>query len=313
MRMMKKIINILAISISLSFSYDKLQDGTVSTNADCAYNSEKNLVVQFTQQYAPAYTEMLLSSYSSPNEWSITVGGVATPANFDANDKNDIIAEFESIIHESIHHKNSNSGIYIDSDHYIEYSDAEKNDVHFFFKSELIAVVLPADVKEKMFRFTTYVGKGSGVSANVKGISGLMNEYSAYQNGCNAAIMAYDNALKEKDTTLAVKFFKSALATYFAYYEFNSFIGAYLKYSKSKAPVIYQKIMKQNNLRMAYTLNTLQFEKIIQTINSQSSRLRSNYKLIKSSLEYYKKNNEDYAKSCMDSFEPELSSFKLQL
>ena len=87
MRMMKKIINILAISISLSFSYDKLQDGTVSTNADCAYNSEKNLVVQFTQQYAPAYTEMLLSSYSSPNEWSITVGGVATPANFDANDQ----------------------------------------------------------------------------------------------------------------------------------------------------------------------------------------------------------------------------------
>jgi hypothetical protein len=91
--MMKKIINILAISISLSFSFDKLQDGTVSTNADRAFNSEKNLVVQFAQQYAPAYTEMLLSSYSSPNQWSITVGGVATPANFDANDKNDIIAE----------------------------------------------------------------------------------------------------------------------------------------------------------------------------------------------------------------------------
>ena len=71
--------------------------------------------------------------------------------------------------------------------------------------------------------------------------------------------------------------------------------------------------MKQSNLRMAYTLNTIQFEKVIVTINSQSSRLKSNYKLIKSSMEYYKKNYEDYAKSCMNSFQPELTSFKLQL
>ena len=310
---MKNILNILAISISLSFSYDKLQDGTVSTNADVAFNSEKNLVIQFTEQYAPAYTEMLLSSYSSPNEWTSYVNGVLTPKNFNANDKNDIIDEFGTIIHESIHHKNSIHGIYIDAEHYIEYTDAEKIDTRSFFNSELIAVVLPADAKEKIFRFTTYLEKGTNVGANVDGISGLMNEYSAYQNGCSAALMAYDNALKEKDTTLAIKFFKSALANYFAYYEFNSFIGAYLKYSKSKEPLIYQKIMKQNNLRMAYTLNTIQFEKVILTINSQSSRLKSNYKLIKSSMEYYKKNYEDYAKLCMDSFQPELTSFKLQL
>jgi hypothetical protein len=310
---MKKILNILAISISLSFSYDKLQDGTVSTNADGAFNSEKNLVIQFTEQYAPAYTQMLLSSYSSPNGWTSYVNGVLTPKNFNANDKNDIIDEFVTIIHESTHHKNSIHGIYIDAEHYIEYTDAEKIDTRSFFNSELIAVVLPADVKEKIFRFTTYLEKGTEVSANVNGITGLMDEYSAYQNGCNAALMAYDNALKGKDTTLAIKFFESALASYFAYYEFNSFIGAYLKYSKSKEPVIYKKIMKQNNLRMAYTLNTIQFEKVILTINSQSSRLKSNYKLIKSSLDYYKKNYEDYAKSCMNSFQPELTSFKLQL
>jgi len=34
-----------------------------------------------------------------------------------------------------------------------------------------------------------------------------MNEDSAYQNGCNAALIAYDIVLKEKDTTLAIKFF----------------------------------------------------------------------------------------------------------
>jgi len=138
-----------------------------------------------------------------------------------------------------------------------------------------------------------------------------MDEYSAYQNGCSAALKAYDNALKENDTTLAITFFKAALATYYAYYEFNSFIGAYLKYGKSKEPVIYQKIMNNSTLRRAYTINTIEFEKAIAIINSQANRLKLNYKLVKSNLEYIKTNNEVYAKSCMTSFEPELTNFKL--
>jgi hypothetical protein len=308
---MKKILNILAISISLSFSYDKLQDETVSTNAVGAFNSEKNLVIQFTEQYAPAYTQMLLSSYSSPNGWTSYVNGVLTPKNFNANDKNDIIDEFVTIIHESTHHKNTRDGIYLGPNKYLLFTDAEKNDVQYFYKSELIAEFLPIDAEEKIFRFETYIGEGSGVSANLSGIFGLMDEYSAYQNGCSAALKAYDNALKENDTTLAITFFKAALATYYAYYEFNSFIGAYLKYGKTKEPIIYQKIMNNSTLRRAYSINTIEFEKAIATINSQSNRLKSNYKLVKSSLEYYKTKYEVYAKSCMTSFQPELTNFKL--
>jgi hypothetical protein len=269
------------------------------------------LVLLFCQQYAPDYVPMLESSYSSPNSWSRTVGGVSTPANFNANDKNNVIAEFETIIHESTHHKNTRDGIYLGPNKYLLFTVAEKNDVQYFYKSELIAEFLPIDAEEKIFRFETYIGEGSGVSANLSGIFGLMDEYSAYQNGCSAALVAYDNALQEKDTTLAITFFKDALATYYAYYEFNSFIGAYLKYGKTKEPIIYQKIMNNSTLRRAYSINTIEFEKAIATINSQSNRLKSNYKLVKSSLEYYKTKYEVYAKSCMTSFQPELTNFKL--
>jgi hypothetical protein len=311
MAMMKKTLIVLAVSICLGFSNDNPQNDTFCRKGVNSLATEKMLVLLFCQQYAPDYVPMLESSYSSPNSWSRTVGGVPTPANFNANDKNDVIAEFETIIHESTHHKNTRDGIYLGPNKYLLFTDAEKNDVQYFYKSELIADFLPIDAEEKIFRFETYIGEGSGVSANLSGIFGLMDEYSAYQNGCSAALVAYDNALQEKDTTLAITFFKEALATYYAYYEFNSFIGAYLKYGKTKEPIIYQKIMNNSTLRRAYSINTIEFEKAIATINSQSNRLKSNYKLVKSSMEYYKTKYEVYAKSCMTSFQPELTNFKL--
>ena len=311
MAMMKKTLIVLAVSICLGFSNDNPQNDTFCRKGVTSLATEKMLVLLFCQQYAPDYVPMLESSYSSPNSWSRTVGGVPTPANFNANDKNNVIAEFETIIHESTHHKNTRDGIYLGPNKYLLFTVAEKNDVQYFYKSELIAEFLPIDAEEKIFRFETYIGEGSGVSANLSGIFGLMDEYSAYQNGCSAALVAYDNALQEKDTTLAITFFKDALATYYAYYEFNSFIGAYLKYGKTKEPIIYQKIMNNSTLRRAYSINTIEFEKAIATINSQSNRLKSNYKLVKSSLEYYKTKYEVYAKSCMTSFQPELTNFKL--
>ncbi len=308
---MKKTLIVLAVSICLGFSNDNPQNDTFCRKGVNSLATEKMLVLLFCQQYAPDYVPMLESSYSSPNSWSRTVGGVPTLANFNANDKNDVIAEFETIIHESTHHKNTRDGIYLGPNKYLLFTVAEKNDVQYFYKSELIAEFLPIDAEEKIFRFETYIGEGSIVSANLSGIFGLMDEYSAYQNGCSAALVAYDNALQEKDTTLAITFFKDALATYYAYYEFNSFIGAYLKYGKTKEPIIYQKILNNSTLRRAYSINTIEFEKAIATINSQSNRLKSNYKLVKSSLEYYKTKYEVYAKSCMTSFQPELTNFKL--
>jgi hypothetical protein len=306
---MKSIFLPLALIISFGFS-----TGTsLNKNEIDKYwqnpSNEKAYVISFCRNYAPEYVSLVSSNYSSPNSWSIIVDGVSTEANFTGTWE-EIIDQFESIIHETTHGKNSFSGIYVDENHFYELTGEDAFNSQIFFKSELISEYLPVDAKDKIFRFS-YIKKNEGQVSNVKGLFGLMDEYSAYQNGCNAALIAYETALNENDIDLAVKLFKEALGTYFAYYEFNAFIGAYLKYAKIKNPNAYQKLMNNKTLRKAYTENTKRFENSLQKIHAAPTKLKTNYKLV----EYYFTNNEklyvEYAKSCMNSFEIELSSFKL--
>jgi hypothetical protein len=179
-----------------------------------------------------------------------------------------------------------------------------------FFKSDLIEKVVSTEAQEKIFRYETYVSKQSSNGANNQGIVGIMDEYSAYQNGCTAALIAYDNALKDKDTTLAITFFKEALATHFAYYEFNIFLGAYVKYARLYNPEVYQQILKLTTLKKAYTMNTQRFLNSLQIIQSASTRLKGNYHLVKYSVDYYNKNYVEFAKEYMKNFESDLQSLK---
>ena len=171
--------------------------------------------------------------------------------------------------------------------------------------------MLSAEAQEKIFRYENYVSKQSSVGANNQGIVGIMDEYSAYQNGCTAALIAYDNALKEKDTTIAVTFFKEALATHFAYYEFNIFLGAYVKYARLYNPEVYQQILKLTTLKKAYTLISQRFLNSLQIIQSASTRLEGNYHLVEYSIDYHDKNYVEFTKEYMKNFENDLQSLKL--
>ena len=178
--------------------------------------SEKDYVMSFCQLYAPDYVSLIQSSYSSPNSWIRTVNGVMQSNNFNAQNREDLINEFGTIIHETTHSKNSSNGFLIDPSNYIVLTDRESQISNKFFNSDVIEKIVSIEAQGKLFRYETYISKQSSVGANVQGIVGLMDEYSAYQNGCSAALIAYDNALKKKDTTLAITFLKSALATHFA-------------------------------------------------------------------------------------------------
>jgi hypothetical protein len=306
---MKTILFTLALTISVGFSTEKKINKNEDIKLIQKLSNEKAYVINFCRSYAPEYVSLLQTNYSSPNSWSITVGGVSTKANFTGTWE-EIVDEFESIIHETTHDKNSFSNIYVDNQHFYELIGDEAFNPQNHFKSELISEYLPVDANEKIFRFT-YIEKNCGQVSNLKGIFGLMNEYSAYQNGCTAALIAYETALNENNTELAVKLFKEALGTYFAYYEFNSFIGAYIKYAKIKNPDCYQKIMSNNTLRKAYTENTKRFDISLQKIQNASSKLKTNYKLVEYTFNYNEKKYVEYAKTCMNSFKEELTTFKL--
>jgi len=272
--------------------------------------SEKEYVISFCQQYAPEYVSLIQSSYSSPNNWSRTVNGVGQTINFNPQNREEIIKEFETIIHETTHHKNSFSGFLIEPSVYLVLSEQERQISNNFFNSDFIARVVSSEAQDKIFRYKTYVSKQSGVGANVEGIVGLMDEYSAYQNGCTAALIAYDNALKNKDTTLAITFLKSAMATHYAYYEFNIFIGAYVQYARLYNPEVHQQILKLNTLKRAYSLNTQRFLNSLQIIQSASTRLKGNYRSVKYTADYYNKTYVDFEKEYMKNFDSDLQALK---
>jgi hypothetical protein len=286
-----------------------VKEQTNNPNTEQLY-SEKDYVIAFCQQYAPSYVSLLQTSYSSPNNWTVSVGGVVQANDFDAQKKEDIIDEFESIIHESTHHKNAFNGFLIDPFNYLVLSNEENQIADKFFNSDLIEKVVSAEAQEQLFRYKTYVSKQSKVGANVQGIIGLMDEYSAYQNGCSAALMAYDNALKNKDTTLAITFFKEALQTHFAYYEFNIFIGAYVKYARLYNSEVYQQILKLTTLRQAYSLNTKCFLNSLQIIQTAQTRLKRNYREVKFLIDYYNTKNVTFAKEYMKNIETDLQVLK---
>lgn len=306
---MKTLFLSLSLIISFGFSTETCHNNNDDAKHWQHLSNEKAYVISFCRNYAPEYVSLVSSNYSSPNSWIITVDGVTTKSNFTGT-WDEIIDQFESIIHETTHDKNSFSGIYIDENHFYELTGEDAFNSQIYFKSELISEYLPEDAKDKIFRFS-YIKKNEIQVSNVKGLFGLMDEYSAYQNGCTAALIAYETAINENDTDLAVKLFKKALGTYFAYYEFNAFIGAYLKYAKLKNPNAYQKLMNNNTLRKAYTENTKRFENSLQKIYSAPYKLKTNYKLVEYHFTNNEKNYVEYAKKCMKSFENELLSFKL--
>ena len=270
--------------------------------------SEKDYVMSFCQLYAPDYVSLIQSSYSSPNSWIRTVNGVMQSNNFNAQNREDLINEFGTIIHETTHSKNSSNGFLIDPSNYIVLTDRESQISNKFFNSDVIEKIVSTEAQGKLFRYETYISKQSSVGANVQGIVGLMDEYSAYQNGCSAALIAYDNALKKKDTTLAITFLKSALATHFAYYEFNVFIGAYVKYARLYNSEVYQEILSLTTLKKAYYLNTQSFLNSLQIIQSASTRLKENYRSVKYTAEYYNNTYVEFAKEYLKNFETDLQA-----
>jgi hypothetical protein len=272
--------------------------------------SEIDYVMSFCQQYAPDYVSLIQSSYSSPNSWIRTVNGVMQSNNFNAQNREDLINEFATIIHETTHRKNSSNGFLIDPSNYIVLTDRESQISNKFFNSDVIEKIVSLEAQGKLFRYETYISKQSSVGANVNGIVGLMDEYSAYQNGCSAALIAYDNALKIKDTTLAITFLKSALATHFAYYEFNVFIGAYVKYARLYNSEVYQQILSLTTLKKAYYLNTQSFLNSLQIIQSASTRLKENYLSVNYTAEYYNNTYVEFAKEYLKNFEADLQALK---
>ncbi len=221
-----------------------------------------------TEKYAPAYTSIIDQHYCGPGCYFSVVNGKMVAWSGDTTTQ-PLFNNFETTIHETVHHVN---GIY---DCLIQPGlviDMGRTDV---FESSEFRAIVPAGGADKIFRYDTYVSEDSKVGANVCGIYGLMDEFSAYQNGCTASAIAAQTALDLGDKATAKKFLSQARGTYFAYYEFSLFIAWYLEYAEKQYPAMHAKFMANKNLRVAFTLNEVNFQNTIAKLAALDKKLEN--------------------------------------
>lgn len=230
-----------------NFGYD--QNFSAADFVKTYYNS-------ITTKYAPTYASVMENHYCGPGCYLSVVNGQTVPWEGDTT-TSALFTDFETTIHETVHHCNAFDNCLVQPgiEIYVPQTD-------HYTSSEFKSIV-PAGGADKIFRYDTYVGDDSKVSANVWGIYGLLDEFSAYQNGCTAAEIAAETALLLGEKDRAKQFISQARGTYFAYYEFSLFIAWYLEFAKVNYPEQHKKFMENKNLRVAFTLNADNFQATI--------------------------------------------------
>jgi hypothetical protein len=250
--------------------------------------------------FAPAYKSFIDTNYCGPGCYYSVVNNVSVPASKDTtNDR--LISSFNTVVHESTHHFNSYTEICVDPTIIIQFQRTPT------YKSENFLTIVPKEAFDKIFRLKSYVGNGSGVSANLSGIYGIMDEFSAYRNGTKASLDAAISAKLAKNEKRKLDFIKESLPTYFAYYEFRLFISWYLDYGAKYQPAMHKALIENTNFRVAFTLLEQGFMEDIKMME----KLVAENPSVKWSYDYYEKDYVLYCKELLVGQEKTLSSFRI--
>lgn len=226
----------------------------------------KQYFIKTASIYSPGYDKMLSNAYCGPDCYTSSVNGSIVEWSKDTSALA-LFSDYETVIHESTHHYNGSEYLVIPG---VSIPVTRSGEV---YTSSEFAEIVPKEASNKIFRYDTYVGKNSVVSANVSGIYGMLDEYSAYCNGVRSCLIGARTAAAKKDTALALRFLSQASGTYEANLEFRLFIAWYLHYANLKHPDQYKALMANNNLRVAFTLIDHEFKKTVLALNDEASRL----------------------------------------
>ena len=250
--------------------------------------------------FAPTYKSFIDTNYCGPGCYYSVVNNASVPASKDTtNDR--LIHSFNTVVHESTHHFNSHTEICVDPTIIIQFQRTPT------YTSEKFLSIVPKEASDKIFRLKSYVGNGSGVSANLSGIYGIMDEFSAYRNGTKASLDAAIAAKLAKNEKRKLDFIKESLPTYFAYYEFRLFISWYLDYGAKYQLAMHKALMENTNFRVAFTLLEQGFKEDIKIMEKLVAENPSE----KWSYDYYEKDYVAYCKELLLVQEKTLSSFRI--
>jgi hypothetical protein len=237
------------------------------------YNTEDKraqFYLDVSKKYAPAAYEILQSdekrnflTYADREE---TARGLLT--------------KFNTVVHETCHGYNFNIGL----------KAAWGSDGYFiapgitiaahrgkYFPSTVLNRVVPKEQQEKIFRYDTYVSGASYNSATTQGVYGFLDEFASYYHGTRIdyeMFAFFETFCPYTDATCWTQEYLSSMqSTLNAYYEFRLFIAWYLLYAEKNEQKIFNELMTNQNLRVAYSLLDDLYAKLIDDYFSVRSKL----------------------------------------
>ena len=265
----------------------------------------KTKAIASIKKWCPEYMLLVDSAYCGPGCYNALVGNKMIMYDGDTNIR--FPDELETLIHESTHRynkevwewgKNFNHRYMVTPGH-----DLWARHTKLYASNEFIAIV-PKDAPTKIFRYGLYVGPDSHVSANSWGIYGMMDEFSAYYNGSRSAWIGYHLAKSSGDKKAMAIFEQRCLGTYFAWYEFRTFMGWYLTYAKMKHPDVYKETMENREIAKVFAELDREFGDLATKAEKEFSESWI--------LDQYEKEYVSYLRPIMKGLEPILAEFKTE-
>ena len=246
----------------------------------------KGIVQDLTKKHLPdIYLDIVTNYYCGPDTYRRYVNGKYIKWNMDTSDDM-VYKDLTTVIHESVHGYNKGPTLYKRNDELIKIEGrllvSTNSSIEYVGKNVvkgnfIVDHMRKTDARvDDLMRFDVYIDNGmnSNSSCNIGGIFGLMDEFSAYYHGSNVGFILYHDLKKNnimniydwdkndgsyKDTmimenvNLTNNIVSKSMSSYSAYYEFNVYIGAYLKYVKENNEELYDELMSNINFRQAYT------------------------------------------------------------
>lgn len=303
------IYNTLENELGLDYKFENLDEFAASDRIKVerkseSFNQFKGL--EFEERFkeilelrVPEYLPLVEKYYLGPEDlihyiddkrvdWDQDVSGYA------------VLDMFSTIIHESTHHANGSDSILILPDSLIVLARTEVINTNAAI--ELFDTSCNTD---SIFRFNTYVKDTTNrMASNISGIYGLMNEFSAYYHDTRIAYLMYK---KYEELGEDYEFYKDIMAsdacgTYYAYYEFNLFMGGYLAYLKTNHHKIYQTTINNQSLCKAYNFIDNAYQAIVSKVETELNKTEA--------YQYHYNKYGKFAKQDLQQFLPELNALK---
>jgi hypothetical protein len=258
----------------------------------------KTKTLALIDRYMPTYHDVISENLYYPENGIRYVNNQRVP-NPTPTKEEDILKEIGTIVHESVHHYNSSNRILVSPDK--EYT---LPDLTVMPSSKMVSELKKKCAIDSLFRFDTYLGpESSSQTSNAWGIVGLFDEYSAYYHGTKASYEFWKKGKSSLNETQLNDLKTDAMACYFACYEFEVFIGAYLSYTKAHEPAIYKETVNCLELKRLYTELHTNFRQLCAEIEEV---FHDDY-----NLEYYQETYADPALRMLKLFEKDLEAITL--